>query len=68
MSRNPLGREIVWDYVRINKEKLLDQYGLDDLRIGQMILDISETFENDFLLGEVFASRNSLMIYKKTQN
>ena len=53
MSRNPLGREIVWDYVRINKEAIIDQYGLDDLRIGQMILDIAETFENDFLLGEV---------------
>ena len=53
MSRNPLGREIVWDYIRLNKEAIIDKYSLEDPRIGQMILDISETFENDFLYGEV---------------
>ena len=54
LSYNPLGREIAWDYVRINKDKLIDKYSYEDIRIGQMILDITDTFENEFLYGEVY--------------
>lgn len=53
LSFNPLGREIAWDYVRINKDKLIEKYSYEDIRIGQMILDITDTFENEFLYGEV---------------
>lgn len=53
MSRNSLGREIVFDYVRINYDNLIKKYTLDDPRIGQMLIDISFSFETKFILNEV---------------
>ena len=53
LSQNPLGRELAWDYVRENFKKIIDDYGEDDARLGQMIIDISRTFENEFLFFEL---------------
>jgi hypothetical protein len=53
MSRNSLGREIVFDYVRINYDNLITKYTLDDPRIGHMLIDISFSFETKFILNEV---------------
>lgn len=53
MSMQPIGREICWDYYRINFRQLIDDFGQNDARIGQMLLDITKTFENEFLFYEV---------------
>lgn len=53
MSENPLGREIVWDYIRINFKDISDEYGEDDPRLGRMLLDVVKTFENEFLFYEL---------------
>ncbi len=61
LSANPLGREIAWDYIRINRDDIISQYSYEDVRIGRMLLDISATFENDFLYGEVKANIFSIL-------
>ena len=53
MSQNPLGREIIWDYIRINYGELEAEFGLEDPRLGHMLIDIASTFENEFLFYEV---------------
>ena len=53
LSKNTIGREIVWDFVRINYNDLLDKYGLDDPRLGQMLIDITFSFETGYLFNEV---------------
>lgn len=53
MSENPIGREIAWDYMRINFDDLIKEFGEDDTRLGQMLIDISRTFENNFMFSEL---------------
>jgi len=53
LAKNPTGREIVWDYFRINFGDILDEFGLEDPRIGQLLLDITSSFENEFMFFEV---------------
>lgn len=53
LAKNPTGREIVWDYFRINFGDILDEFGLEDPRIGQLLLDITSSFENEFMFYEV---------------
>jgi glutamyl aminopeptidase len=53
LSKNTIGREIVWDFIRINYNDLLDKYGLDDPRLGQMLIDITFSFETEYLFNEV---------------
>jgi hypothetical protein len=50
---HPLDRELAWDFLRTNYRKLLAVYGKDDLRLGQLLLDISETFEDEYMFFEV---------------
>lgn len=49
LSVHPLGRELSWDYYRINNQLLLDTYSEDDARIGKILIDITRTFETDYL-------------------
>jgi hypothetical protein len=49
LSENQLGREKTWDYLRTNFYQLLDTYGLYDPRIGQLLIDITKSFETEFL-------------------
>lgn len=53
MSENPVGREIAWDYYRINFTALIEEFGEDEARLGQMLIDITKTFENEFLFYEL---------------
>jgi hypothetical protein len=53
VSQSPVGREIVWDYFRINFDEILEAFGEDDPRIGQLLLDICSSFENEFMFYEV---------------
>lgn len=53
LAQHPLGRETAWDWIRINDDQIRARYGKDDPRIGKMLLDISRTFENEFLYAEV---------------
>jgi hypothetical protein len=53
LAQNPTGREIIWDYFRINYEAIFERYGEEDPRIGQLLIDIVTSFENEFLFYEV---------------
>lgn len=53
LSKNSVGREIAWNYFRINYNDLVNTYGYDDPRLGQALLDIAFSFESRFLFNEV---------------
>lgn len=53
MSAQPIGREIAWDYVRNNFNDIENEYGLDDPRLGHLLIDIASSFENEFMFYEV---------------
>jgi len=53
LSNNPLGREMMWDTIRIEYENYLELFGMEDERLGQMIIDVAHTFENEFLFREL---------------
>lgn len=53
LTRHPVGRELAWDYYRINFAQLQEQYGEDDPRLGVLLLYITESFETEFLLYEL---------------
>ncbi|CAF1012394.1 unnamed protein product, partial [Brachionus calyciflorus] len=53
MSENPVGREIVWDYFRFNYKEIVEEFGENDARLGRMLLDISKSFENEFMFYEL---------------
>lgn len=52
-SQNTIGREIVWLTYRRDFIKLLGQYGLEDPDLGQALLDITKTFDSEFLFNEL---------------
>jgi hypothetical protein len=52
-AQNTVGREIVWLYFRRNFDEILDRYGLDDPDVGQALVDISRTFDSEFLFFEL---------------
>jgi hypothetical protein len=54
LSQNTLGRDLVWNYIRANYAEIIAMYGLDDTRLGQMLLDITSTFADEFLYEQVF--------------
>jgi len=53
LARNTVGREIAWDYYRQNYQQLDGIFGFENQAIGQLLIDISSTFENEFLFFEV---------------
>lgn len=53
LSKNCLGREYAWNFIRSNFESIQDEFGLDDPRLGQMVIDVSSTFETESLNYEV---------------
>lgn len=53
MSQQPIGREIAWDYLRFNYINLISEYGEDDPRIGDLLINIASSFENEFMFFEV---------------
>lgn len=53
LTRQPVGRELAWDYYRTNFKQLQEDYGDDDPRLGVLLLYITESFETEFLLYEL---------------
>jgi hypothetical protein len=54
LSKNTLGRDLIWNYIRANYAEIIITYGLDDTRLGQMLLDITSTFADEFLYEQVY--------------
>lgn len=52
-SENPLGRELMWTFYRANFNKLVEEFTLDTPALGIILLEISRTFEDEFLYHEV---------------
>ena len=53
ISKQPVGREIAWGFLRSNYKNLVNKYGKDDPRLGQLVLDISSSFEDEFMFIQV---------------
>jgi hypothetical protein len=53
LSKSPVGREIAWDNYRLQFTNIIEQYTKDDPRVGQLLIDIADTFENEFLFYEL---------------
>jgi hypothetical protein len=50
-----VGRELTWDFFRTNYNDIINDYTQDDARVGQLLLDITKTFETEFLFNELLA-------------
>ncbi|CAF2968141.1 unnamed protein product [Rotaria sp. Silwood2] len=48
LAKNSIGRELVWYYYRENWSKLQSDYGRSNQRLGQLLIDITATFEDEF--------------------
>ena len=48
-----MGRELVWNDYRAHFDELISQYSIDDPILGQLLIQIARTFEDEFLLYEV---------------
>ena len=53
MCAQPLGREITGDYFRNTYYDLLKEYGQDDPRLGDLLINIASSFENEYMFYEV---------------
>ena len=53
ISGNPVGAEIVWNYVREHWNGLVDIFGLNDRYLGRMISSITERFATKTKLEEM---------------
>lgn len=52
LSRNPLGRELTWNYIRENFVDITTRFGYLNPSIGNMILDVVTTFSDRFMFIE----------------
>ncbi|CAF1347913.1 unnamed protein product [Adineta steineri] len=48
LAKNPVGRELVWLYYRKHWAELQTTYGRTNQRLGQLLMDITATFEDEF--------------------
>ncbi|CAF0756114.1 unnamed protein product [Adineta steineri] len=48
MSQNPIGRDIVWNFYRHNYRTLLQRYGETNRLFNQLIVNIVQSFENEY--------------------
>ena len=53
ISKQPIGREIIWNFFRTSYSDLVSDFGTDDPRLGQLLIDISQSFEDEFMFYEV---------------
>lgn len=53
LSANNMGREIIWDYIRQFYYEVIEDYGIEDYRLGKILVDISYSFETEYLFYEV---------------
>jgi len=54
ISKQPIGREIIWNFFRTSYSDLVADFGTDDTRLGQLLIDISQSFEDEFMFYEVY--------------
>lgn len=55
LAPRPLGRELVWDLFRAGFNDLVEDYGEDDPRIGWLLLEITQSFETEFMFYELLS-------------
>lgn len=55
LTQKPLGREMVWDKYRMEFNDLIEKYGQDDPRMGWILVEVSESFETEFLFYELLS-------------
>lgn len=53
LAENPLGRELIWNYYRSNYKALVDKYELDTPILGRLLIEITATFEDEYMFFEV---------------
>lgn len=53
LGKNPIGREIAWDFYRSEFSELNLIFGYENVNIGKMLLYISSTFSDEFMFYEV---------------
>lgn len=53
IAANPIGTDLVWNFVRQNWEYLVDRFTLNDRYLGSMISTISKTFSTETKLVEM---------------
>ncbi|KAK3612375.1 hypothetical protein CHS0354_031968 [Potamilus streckersoni] len=53
IASNPVGRSLVWDWVRYNWEYLINRFSLSSRSLGRLIPSILSNFNTDFKLQEV---------------
>ncbi|XP_067616952.1 glutamyl aminopeptidase isoform X2 [Eurosta solidaginis] len=53
ISKNPIGQNLVWDYVRENWPKLVKRFGINERYLGRMIPSITAKFATQTKLEEM---------------
>lgn len=53
IAENPIGENLVWNYVRENWQKLVDRFGLNERYLGRMIPSITSRFATKTRLKEM---------------
>ncbi|UJR37678.1 hypothetical protein I4U23_030373 [Adineta vaga] len=48
LAKNPVGRELAWLYYRKHWAELQADYGRTNQRLGQLLIDLTATFEDEF--------------------
>jgi glutamyl aminopeptidase len=52
-SNSPIGRQLVWDYLRSNWEYLVERFTVNDKRLGKYVSSISISFATETRLKEM---------------
>lgn len=52
-AKNPLGRELVWNSFRSGIKELIESYGEFNPILGRLLIEITTTFEDEYLFYEV---------------
>lgn len=53
LGKNPIGREIAWDFYRAEFTEINTIFGYENINIGKMLLYISSTFSDEYMFFEV---------------
>lgn len=53
ISQNPVGQNLVWDYVRENWEQLVERFGINERTLGRLIPTITARFSTQTKLEEM---------------
>lgn len=53
IAANRIGEGIVWDYVRVNWQELVERFGINERYLGRLIPSITSKFSTEIKLQEV---------------